>query len=258
MFKHTGFQTAGTGSSYGLNFGSRFDISSVSNLSYMFASEYYNSSYTPNAIRSINLSGWLTSRSETPGLSTNFSYMFHECKNLTSVNFGDDFYVENATNMSNMFYDCTALRDLYFGKNFKPQKVTNFANMFYNCTALVGVDFTYFQTRDASDMSYMFYNCYNFTSLDLRAFNTERVTSFSNMFAVDSAVISRLAALTLGFNTANALNMSRMFAYCSGLTSLDLSSFTTNKLEKIGGMFAECYRLKTICLKWISTDIALH
>ena len=265
MFEYSGFKTAGSGSGFGLNFGSRFDISSATDLSYMFAGdEYYRSTsyddgnYGVNYLETIDFSGWLTPRSYIEDFNVNFSYMFHKCKNLTSVNFSDNFYVDNVTDMSNMFYYCSRIRNLYFGKNFKPQDVTSFAYMFYNCTSLVGVDFTYFQTKNATNFSYMFYNCYNFTSLDLRAFNTEKVTSFSNMFAVKSDVVSRLAGLTLGFNTSSATDMSYMFAYCSGLTSLDLSSFNTSKVTNMSHMFFNCSGFSSVGSNDISQDFALN
>ena len=40
-----------------------------------------------------------------------------------------------------------------------------------------------------------------------------------------------------------------MFSRCHSLISLDLSSFNTNKVDNIKGMFNECYNLKYINLK---------
>ena len=40
--------------------------------------------------------------------------------------------------------------------------------------------------------------------------------------------------------------MNRMFDYCTGLTTLDLSSFNTDKVTDMWWMFNDCQRLKTI------------
>ena len=50
-------------------------------------------------------------------------------------------------------------------------------------------------------------------------------------------------------NTSEVTDMSWMFGYCSGLTSLDLSSFNTAKVTKMPYMFCGCYYLETIYVR---------
>ena len=50
------------------------------------------------------------------------------------------------------------------------------------------------------------------------------------------------------FNTQNVTNMEGMFFNCSNLTNIDLSSFNTQKVTKMSGMFDGCYNLKEIIL----------
>ncbi|MBF1367336.1 MAG: BspA family leucine-rich repeat surface protein [Porphyromonadaceae bacterium] len=47
-------------------------------------------------------------------------------------------------------------------------------------------------------------------------------------------------------NTSEVTDMSRMFAGCSALRSLDLSSFDTSKVMNMGEMFLGCESLTTI------------
>ena len=57
---------------------------------------------------------------------------------------------------------------------------------------------------------------------------------------------SSLTSLNLSsFNTANVTNMNSMFGICSSLTSLDLSSFNTAKVKSMYGMFYKCEFLTT-------------
>ena len=60
----------------------------------------------------------------------------------------------------------------------------------------------------------------------------------------------------IGFlNTSVATNMAYMFYYCSGLTSLDLSSFNTSEVTDMSYMFGDCSDLQTVYVgdEW-STD----
>ena len=73
-------------------------------------------------------------------------------------------------------------------------------------------------------------------------FNTSNVTNMSAIFAGCSS----LTSLNLSsFNTANVTNMNSMFGICSSLTSLDLSSFNTAKVKSMYGMFYKCESLTT-------------
>ena len=73
--------------------------------------------------------------------------------------------------------------------------------------------------------------------------NTSNVTNMSYMFSFCSG----LTSLDLSsFNTANVTSMDDMFSFCSGLTSLDLSSFNTTNVTDMGAMFAYCRILTTI------------
>ena len=70
-------------------------------------------------------------------------------------------------------------------------------------------------------------------------FNTSNVTNMSAIFAGCSS----LTSLNLSsFNTANVTNMVHD---CSSLTSLDLSSFNTAKVTNVYGMFYKCESLTT-------------
>ena len=67
----------------------------------------------------------------------------------------------------------------------------------------------------------------------------------SSMFAFCSG----LTSLDLsGFDTSAVTSMSRMFAYCYGLTSLDLSGFNTSAVTSMLSMFAYCSGLTSLIL----------
>ena len=58
---------------------------------------------------------------------------------------------------------------------------------------------------------------------------------------------SGLTSLDLSsFNTSNVTSMKSMFEICSGMTSLDLSNFDTSKVTSMYDMFLDCNSLTTI------------
>ena len=65
---------------------------------------------------------------------------------------------------------------------------------------------------------------------------------------------STVQASFKGSNTSNALNMSSMFSGCSGLISLDLSSFNTSKVTDMNSMFNYCPNLTSLDLSNFDTS----
>ena len=78
----------------------------------------------------------------------------------------------------------------------------------------------------------------------MSSFVTSKVYNINSMFAGCSS----LRSIDLStFDTKKVRNMQFLFARCLSLISIDLSSFDTsniNKNENLGGMFIECNLLK--------------
>ena len=89
-----------------------------------------------------------------------------------------------------------------------------------------------------------FYNMQNLQAIEgMEYLNTSEVTNMTWMFGYCPG----LTSLDLShFNTSKVTNMTRVFAYSSGLTSLDLSSFSTSQVTNMTGMFRRCGNLRTI------------
>ena len=78
-----------------------------------------------------------------------------------------------------------------------------------------------------------------------------KVVDCSNMFAG----CSTLTDLDLSsFDTSNVTDMSYMFAQCSSLTSLDLSSFNTSNVTSMYHMFWDCSSLTNLDLSNFNTS----
>ena len=83
--------------------------------------------------------------------------------------------------------------------------------------------------------------------------DTSMVTNMGSMFAY----CSNLTSLDLsGWNTSNVTDMMSMFNYCSSLASLDVSNFNTSKVTNMNNMFSNCNGLTSLDLsKWDTSNV---
>ncbi len=114
--------------------------------------------------------------------------MFAGCKSLTTINFLDGFYTNNAYDMSNMFSGCSGIRNfssaLDAAECLITNSCTNMQGMFYKCSG--ATDFSIlklFNTKLVTNMEQMFMGCEKITELRLEKFNTSKVTSIKAMFS---------------------------------------------------------------------------
>ena len=81
--------------------------------------------------------------------------------------------------------------------------------------------------------------------------NTSNVTDMNGMFGLCSGLTSLDVS---SFNTSNVTSMMGMFGNCSGLTSLDVSNFDTSNVTDMSGMFGLCSGLTSLDLSNFNTS----
>ena len=108
----------------------------------------------------------------------------------------------------------------------------------------VWFDSSFANCTTLTSTEFWFCDCSNLTSIaGIENLKTDNVTEMGAMFSFCSG----LTSLDLSsFNTANVTNIYEMFFRCSGLTTLDLSSFNTANVTNMHGMFSFCSNLTTI------------
>ncbi len=203
---------------------------------------------------------------------TNMSYMFNECKSLTSIDVSgfntsnvkdmshmfqnsglnsldlSNFNTSKVENMSHMFQN-SSLKSLNLS-NFNTSKVENMCMMFKDCTNIMSLDLSSFDTSNVTDMSYMFANNILLSSLNLSSFDTSNVTNMECMFFG----IFFLPSLDLSsFNTSSVTNMCKMFSG-SNISELDLSNFNTSNVKTMQEMFSSSSLLKKLDLSSFNTS----
>ena len=88
------------------------------------------------------------------------------------------------------------------------------------------------------------------TITGLEYLNTEKVTDMNRMFAYCSSLTSLDVT---HFNTANVTNMGYMFYHCSSLTSLDVTHFNTANVTDMSYMFSSCSSLTSLDVTHFNT-----
>ena len=225
---------------------SHFDTSKVTNMSGMFD----NSKAT-----TLDVSHFDTSK------VTNMNSMFAESQ-ATTLDVSH-FDTSNVTEMGGMFSNSQATTlDV---SNFDTSNVTGMGSMFSNSRVTI-LDLSHFDTSKVTSMYAMFRNL-KVNSLDISNFNTSNVTNMSDMFSgsqattidvsnFDTSNVTGMSSMFSGisatsikgletFNTSEVTDMSYMFDNFLG-TTLDLSSFDTNKVTKMFAMFYKAENLSKI------------
>ena len=244
-----------------IDFGTGFNTSNVTDMSYMFSwcsnvtsldVSLFNTENVTDmswmfercfSLTSLDVSNFNTSR------VTSMHCMFIECYTLKSLDVSH-FNTSNVTDMCAVFEGCTRLTSLDIS-NFNTANVTDMSDMFGRCMALTELDLSNFNTSNVTDMSFMFMYCFELESLDISSFNTENVWRMNQMF--DGC--RSLTSLDLShFNTSNVDLMQGMFMACSSLESLDVSHFNTSRVTQMAGMFQNCYSLTSLDLSSFNTS----
>ena len=106
---------------------------------------------------------------------TDFSEMFHSCKNLTTIIGIEDLDISSATTLGYMFYDCGKLTEPPI-KSI-PTSVTNIGNMYWSCSSLLE-DIVI--PSHITDCHEMFKNCTSMTHIHSNWNNSYDVNNDDN------------------------------------------------------------------------------
>ena len=244
-----------------ITFGTAFDTSEVTDMTYMFA---YCEKLTDLDVHSFDTSH-----------VTSMAGMFGGCSGLSSLDVSS-FDTSLVTDMSVMFYGCGSLTGLDL-RSFDTSHVTNMMGMFDECLELSNLDVSSFDTSLVTDMSYMFSSCNSLTALGLRNFDTSHVTNMASMFSTcfslrdldissfDTSLVTDMSCMFTGlcltdldvsnFDTSSVTDMSLMFHACIGLTDLDIGNFGTSHVTDMEGMFYNCTSLASLAVDSFDTSL---
>ena len=177
------------------------------------------------------------------------SYMLKGLDKIISVDL-THFDFSSVTEMNSFFEGCTSLSTVDL-RNKEAPNVLNMNSMFRDCIDLLSVNLAGFNAVKVQDLSFLFYECANITSIDLSSFDTPDLIYLACIFSG----CKLLTNLKFGdnFKTSKVKDMSKMFANCNSLASLDLSKFDTISVVKMDEMFTQCVSLTSLDLSSFRT-----
>ena len=207
---------------------------------------------------------------------TNMGSMFRNCPNLETIYVGSDWVTYNVTYSSDMFRDCpnlvggngTTYDANHVDKAYAhidgglsdPGYLTTSGLEAYACYSSGNGKLTFYYDKLRSSRSGTTYDLN--TSSNWPGWYTDRTYENVTKVVFDPSFAGARPTSTVGWfmwmsnltsitglsylNTVKVTDMHDMFAYCSGLTSLDVSSFNTSNVTNMQSMFANCTKLKTI------------
>lgn len=142
----------------------------------------------------------------------------------------------------------------YYTEAFNPYTNDDSSYMFTRLKNLTSLNVSTFNTTKTTTMQMMFGILPKIETIDVSNFDTSNVTSMYAMFnsydTNNGSYQSSLKHISLGekFNTSKVTNMRSMFAYCSKLESLDLSTFDTKNVTTMYHMLMYTSRLTSLDL----------
>ncbi|MBO4775885.1 MAG: BspA family leucine-rich repeat surface protein [Lachnospiraceae bacterium] len=180
---------------------------------------------------------------------------FKDSTSLTGITI-DSWYLESCVNMDETFMNCASLSNsssapFDAGKIITSRNLTTLKRTFAGCYALTEINLNRFYTSNVTDMTELFAMNTDaskhsaLTDIEFGAtFDTAKVGSMNKMF-YECESLTNIEGIDK-FKTFNVLDMEYMFAGDSSLTTLDLSSFETNRVNRYDHMFEDTTCLATI------------
>ena len=210
-----------------------------------FHGENLFSGYTK--LESVKISGTLTLRRATN--------MFSGCKNLISIDTKNINISKTCDDISGMFYGCSSLADIDIS-NWDTAKIKNFGGMFHGCSSLTdktGEQIVAMDTTNAIDI----HNLLSNTKFSARIYEKIKQWGLSHMENISGLFSGTpISSFDLSNSNIQAKNISKLFAGCKSLTTLNLDNIISMKTENISELIRGCSKLTKLSMKnWDSSNV---
>ena len=183
---------------------------------------------------------------------------------ITSIDFGGAQFT--GTTLASMFSGFTALTQV---KGLVVTgSVTSLASMFSGCSALKVFDTIGWDTSNVTTIDALCHNCSALTKVDLgskdmgnleTAGSSDATGAFGGTYSNQNPVtMAQLTALDVSYwNVPKLTSLWAFIYYCSSLTTFDASTWkNANKVSNFHGMFASCSSLVSIDISSFDTSYA--
>lgn len=185
----------------------------------------------------------------------NFEYGFSGCTRLTACSGKLD--TSELSSLYYMFNNCTQLVTLDVS-DWNVINVTNLNHFAYNCSKWAIVDVSGWDVDNVTNFGYVFTNVSAASVINVNGWNISKGTIFEGMLQGCSGITS-LDLSGWVFKTTVTINITRLLAYCSNITSIgdtNTSGWTNAKFNNVSYVFASCAKLTSIsCSNWDVSNV---
>ncbi len=196
-------------------------------------------------LREIDLSSFNFSR------ATQLDQTFEGCRSITRLSFSEQNHLENITSLVSTWSGCINLEAIDLSLFSADGITTSFALTHCNSLKSITANNFHFSGECNDFVSY----CTSLEEIDLSQFDFSQATHLIAFFTQ----CENLKNINFGtsFDTQNVVTMGGMFDGCSALKSIDLSHFDTRNVEDMAIMFRNC-GLNSIDLSPLNTEKARY
>ena len=178
---------------------------------------------------------------------TNISFMFHNCKNLSSIIDIDFLDTSNVTKMDYMFKNCSSIEVLPDISKWDTSKVTQINHMFEGCEKIKSLpDISKWNTSKVTDMKHLFSKCKSLISLpDISKWDISKVKDISHLFSFCESLLS--IPDIQKWDLKNIKSMNSLFFGCKSLKSIpDIFKWNIIKVKNMDNIFNGCENLTVL------------
>ncbi len=177
------------------------------------------------------------------------SNLFAGFRNVTNIDGLKNINTSNVTNMNSLFSGMINVEEFDISM-WDTSNVTSIDNMFALGTSVKTINISNFNFSNITNKPFWLIT----SSLEtLNMSNSILPQDSSNFFAQGPGFKGKNIILT-NVDTSHVTNMSSMFQGCTGLTSLDLSSFNTSNVTDMKFMFAAATNIQKLDLSSFNTE----
>ena len=170
-----------------------------------------------------------------------YNYPYDDLSELIQYN-----YTENVTNFSDMFDNCKNLTSI---PQLDTSNGTKLHYMFYNCENLTTIP--QLDTSNGTDFSGMFRSCKNLTSIP--QLDTSKGTNFNEMLSGCSSLTS-----IPQLDTSKGTNLSNTFSSCTRLTKIDIKHYNISNTSYSKYTCSYCHSLKALIIRSFGANYILN
>ena len=218
-----------------IDFNGCFDVSFVSDMSFMFAK--------CNSLMEINMDSLNTSNVKT------MHSMFSRCASLETIDL-HMIDLSSLTDIEQMFCECTNLKKVTLGEQ-DTARLTNMEAAFYRCSSLENIDFENLNTKNVVNMHALFGECSSIKRVSLQGMDMGSVETMEDMF---NSCISLNEIDLDGIDVGHVKNMNGLFSQCKSIKSFNLSGLHLNHVTDMGYMFDSCELLEEVSLENVDAE----